>query len=197
MTLDGSATNAYTTPARTSRHAPDQARRSCGRLSRWFVVRTLPRQAFQAELALSSDGWRVFHPLHLHRTMRHPPRIVSLFPGYVFVFFDLSVDDWTRVLRAHGVQALLGTPGFPAPVQPGVVEQLQDRCSDRRIVDDPMSEQAWSRLRPDTVVDVMDGPLIGLRGVTKMTGPERCRVLLTLLGRPVVVEVATKDLEVA
>lgn len=196
MTLDGSVTIRYPAPTRTSLQPTDSQRRSCGRL-RWHCVQSKPGQAFQAELALAEQGWRTYHPLHLHRIAGRAPKIVPLFNNYMFTLFDPQADQWPMICRCFGVQALLGTPGHPAPVPNGVVEELQRRTSDRRIVDDPLAEGAWRRMPPGAAVSVVDGPLSGLAGICRLSAPERCSVLLSLFGRECVMEIPTRALEVA
>lgn len=195
--LDESTGCGYGAGLRTVCQPADTAHRSCGRSPRWFVVASLPGHAIAAEAALSGDGWRVYHPLHLARTAGHPSRITSLFPGYLFTFLDPADCDWPRICRTRFVRALLGTPGRPSPVPAGVVEQLQARTSDRRIVDDPLSPQAWQNIPPGARVSVVDGPLAGLAGVTRLSTQDRCRVLLSLLGRDVEMDIPAQDLAVA
>lgn len=174
------------------------ARRSCGRMPRWHVVASVPGHALAAEAALSADGWRVYHPLHLTRSAGHPPRIVSLFSNYQFVQFDPDSTDWPRICHTQFVQALLGTRGHPLPVPVGVVEQLQARTSARRIVDDPLSPEAWKNIPTGAAVSVVEGPLAGLVGsVTRLSAKGRCSVLLSLLGRECVMDIAPQSLAVA
>lgn len=195
--LDETTRCGYGAEQRTLRQPTDTTNRSCGRLPRWFVVASIPGHAIAAEGALSADGWLVYHPLHLGRSPGHPPRISSLFPGYLFISIDLSACDWPRICRTPWVAALLGTPGHPTPVPVGVVEQLQARTSARRIVDDPISPEAWKNIPPGASVSVVEGPLASLRGVCTLSAPDRCRVLLSLLGRDVEMDLPAQALAVA
>lgn len=195
--LDEATHWGYGADLRTMRQPADWAHRSCGRLPRWFVVATVPGHAIAAEAALSADGWKVYHPLHLARSPGHPPRITSLFVGYLFILFEPTTCDWPRINRTRFVAGLLGTPGHPSPVPAGVVEQLQARTSDRRIVDDPLAPGAWRNIPSGAPVSVVEGPLAGLVGVTRLSAQGRCRVLLSLLGRDVEMDIPAQALAVA
>lgn len=194
--LDESTGWGYGAEQRTLRQPTETTNRSCGRL-RWYVVRSLAGHAVAAENALSADGWRVYHPLHLHRAAGHPSRITSLFANYMFTEIDITACDWPRICRTRFVAALLGPPGSPLPVPVGVVEQLQARTSARRIVDDPLSPEAWKNIPVGAAVAVVDGPLAGLRGICRMSAENRCSVLLGLLGRECVMDLPAQALAVA
>jgi len=185
--LDENASAGLAESRGTMRQPDDTAHRPCGRLQ-WHVVSSLPNKQFAAEASLAADGWRVYHPLHLHRVRGHGLRIVSLFPGYLFVLFDVTGSDWPRICRARGVAALLGPPGRPSTVPAGLVEQLLARTSARRVVDDPLAPDGHVYLRPGASVAVLQGPLAGLEGICRLSAPERVQVLFQLLGRELAVE---------
>jgi hypothetical protein len=196
--LDETTSCAYGANAGTLRVVSSPAHRSCGRMPRWHVVATIPGHAIAAEAALSADGWRVYHPLHLNRSAGRPARIMSLFVNYMFVQFDPDSTDWPRICHTQFVQSLLGTRGRPLPVPVGVIEALQARTSARRIVDDPLSPEVWKNIPTGAAVNVVEGPLAGLVGsVTRLSARGRCSVLLRLLGRECVMDIAPQSLAVA
>lgn len=181
----------------TVRDTEPRALRPCGCLPRWYVVAASPGHDAAAEFALSAGGWRVYRPLCCTRSAGHPPRITSLFPGYLFVFIDTSQGFHGRICRTQFVRTLLGTRERPSPVPAGVIEHLQARTSDRRVVDDPLCPGVWQNIPPGAAVEVVDGPLASLRGIVALSGKGRCRVLLSLLGRECVMEIPTQALQVA
>jgi transcription antitermination factor NusG len=195
--LDESTASGYGAGMGTSWQPRPQPRRSCGRLPRWHVVAAVPGHALAAESALSADGWCVFLPLHLARRASHPPQTRPLFGPYLFIQFDPHDTDWPRICRTRFVAGLLGAPGAPAAVPPGVVEQLQARTSDRRIVDDPLAPEAWRNIPAGASVEVVEGPLASLRGLVTLSSRDRCRVLLSLLGRECVMDLPAQALAVA
>ncbi len=146
----------------------------------WYCVATKWGQQPLAELAMRSDGWRVFFPLHWERTAR---RIVPLFAGYGFVAFDLEADDWPRLYRTRGVFTILSNNRRPIPLPSGLIENLIDRTSARRIVDDPGQDASVVYLQPGQMARVLDGPLKDFEGVVRLSSQDRITLLLSLFGR--------------
>lgn len=170
-------------------HEPtDIVRKSCGCLPGWYVVATQPSRQYAAETLLAATGWDVFHPLHLHRTLRHPDKVVSLFPGYLFVHLEPEAL-WQRIASTPGVVHVLGSGGQPRPVPTGMVEDLQARTSARRIVDDPLTPGA-PPYGPGARLAVRSGPLAGWSGICAMAAADRVMVLLSMFGRDVPVALA-------
>lgn len=181
---------------RTSHESPSTVRKPCGRRSddhpEWHIIAALPTKQFLAENVIAAAGWRVFHPLHLHRTTRNPDKIISLFPGYLFVRWKADTD-WSSLCRIPYVWKILMTePGRPAVVPDEVVGDLRRRTSSRRIVDDPFVTPP--HYRPGTELVVTRGPLTGLEGVCKLSGPDRVTLLFTMLGSEFARDVAPLDI---
>lgn len=188
--LDKTGESPQRASARTSQAALSNLRRSCGCFSGpWFVAETSGR-IFPVEYALEAGGWRTFLPLHLHRVPKKADRIAPLFPGYIFILIPAD-QAWQRVVSSPGVVRLLGSGDQPRPVPDAAVADLRARMSDRRIVDDPLSTPA--AYPAGTPLLVADGPLAGLRGVCKLGTGARVRVLLSLLGRDVEMELAARS----
>src|SRR4051812_2108345 len=119
---------------RTSHTPNSTVRQPSGCASEWHVVAVSHGHQFSAENELAAAGWTVFNPLHLQRFVRHPDKIVPLFPSYIFIRFHSDME-WGPIRRVRYVwQLIMSSPGRPADVPPGVVEDLQRRTSPRRIV---------------------------------------------------------------
>jgi transcription antitermination factor NusG len=188
MTVDEAPPPGALASQRLPHEPTDIVRKSCGRLRDWHVVEALAGKPFTAERALAAAGWDVFHPLHLQRTLRHPDKIVPLFPGYLFVLFGLE-DDWPRICHTEAVRCLLGPPGKPSPVPMAAINDLQARTSARRIVDDPLTPGA-PPYGPGARLAVRSGPFAGLSGVCAMAAADRIMLMLSMFGRDVPVALA-------
>jgi transcription elongation factor/antiterminator RfaH len=94
---------------------------------RWFVTRTLPQRELQAATQLRNQGFRAFMPRHW-RNRRHARKVETisapLFPRYLFVVLNRSIDRWRSINGTLGVERLLMQGGEPLPVPTGVVESL-------------------------------------------------------------------------
>jgi hypothetical protein len=64
---------------------------------RWFVAQTMYHRENLASLHLAAQNFRVFLP-RFCKKVRHARKlhetIVPVFPGYVFVAFDVERDRW-------------------------------------------------------------------------------------------------------
>jgi transcriptional antiterminator RfaH len=118
---------------------------------------------------------------------------VALFPRYLFVSFDPAHDDWAPIRHTRGVAALIShTISQPSSLRPGIIEHFIARTSSRGVVDDPGDNRP--PLPVGASVNVISGALAGLSGIVRMSGAERCEVLLTLFAANVPVQVRTDDL---
>ncbi len=163
---------------------PRAARAVAG--TRWYVVQTRPRAESWATANLERQGYRVFYP-RAQKAVRHARAVrrelSPLFPGYVFVQRDISVETWRSVNGTFGVVRLIGCGDTPLPVPRGVVESLMSRAAADGKVD-------WTAsLKPGQAVRVIDGPFGDFFGVLQsLDASGRVRVLLELMGRAVCVD---------
>jgi transcription antitermination factor NusG len=116
---------------------------------------------------------------------------VQLFPGYIFVRFDISDERvrWRSINGSRGVIKLLPTNlELPLPLPVGFVEDFRDRIMAGELDEKPLIEIV-KRYSPEEIVPVLSGPFGGLQG--KMLRYHKgCLVLLMhLLGGKVEVEV--------
>lgn len=107
----------------------------------------------------------------------------SLFPGYLFVEFDPSMQDWKTIPQLRGVRRILGSsPIHPTALPVGAVERLRA---------DFNAGEFKPKVEPGIVAGerlvVIAGPFAGHVGLCELSSGERVEVMLKLLGgeRPV------------
>jgi transcriptional antiterminator RfaH len=75
----------------------------------WFVLQFKPNSHYQASKNLNQQGFETFLPLH-DSTTRKSSRFIStkkpLFPGYMFITFDRTENDWHKINNTYGVSKL-------------------------------------------------------------------------------------------
>jgi transcriptional antiterminator RfaH len=152
---------------------------------RWYVVQTHPHAEVKASANLSRQGYGVFLPRYLKRR-RHARRVETvaapLFPRYMFVALDRSVQQWRCIHSTFGVTRLICVGDEPAAVPIGVVEGLQQRQDESGFVQLSLPP----RFAAGDTVRVLDGIFTTCLGLyEKMTDGQRVAVLLNLLGRKV------------
>lgn len=153
-------------------HAPEAGKR-------WFAAASLPnREAFAFE-QLERQGFETFFPKRI-RTVRHArksmDRVVSYFPGYLFVALDLHVDRWRSVNGTYGVRSLIMEGERPLPVPTGIVESLQQFTDERGFL------KRVEHLKPGDRVKVLNGHMADMIGeIDRLDGKNRVRVLIDML----------------
>jgi transcription antitermination factor NusG len=127
---------------------------------RWYAVRTRSRHEKRVHAQLADrPGIEVFLPLRERRS-RWKDRVKRiqepLFPGYCFARF--RHPDRLRVLKAAGVVGLVGASGEPEPIPDREIEAIRTLAGSR------LSYEPFPFLAEGMVVEVVRGPLMGVRG---------------------------------
>lgn len=150
----------------------------------WSVAQTETRRENTAAQFLADQGYSTYLP----KIRIAHKRIVPLFPSYLFVRI---VDRWWNVNKTIGIIGLLTAGDHPAQVRDGIVETI--RAKERGgIVRLPPPQG----LREGQQVRVLRGSFEGHIGLYQgMSGKDRERVLLDLLGRKVPVDFHKDDIQ--
>lgn len=156
-------------------------------MKQWYVAQTQVRAEERARLNLERQGFQAYLPCY-HRERRHARRCdivrAPLFPGYLFVQFDLESAPWRAINGTFGVSHLVCLGERPAAVPDGVVEAIATReNAEGLIVLQPRRFKKGEALR------IVTGALADCRGFfERMADRDRVVLLLDLLGRRVRVE---------
>lgn len=151
---------------------------------KWYCVRTQPKKERSAAAILGARfGLDVFAPQI--RFQRKTVRGLiwfqeSLFPGYIFVRFDLR-EMKRSVMHAPGVLNLPVFGGKIIAVPSQVIEQLQDELSGKKVV------EASVPFKVGDETTIMDGAMRGLqvKVIELLPAQQRVMVLMELLGTQV------------
>lgn len=151
-------------------------------LQSWFAVLTKPRGEAEAQLCLMRQGFECLFP-RVRRSVRAAAgmtvRTESLFPRYLFLHSDPSLQSLAPVRSTRGVCMIVRFGGEPAVVPDAVIESIRQRIDG----EDGFVRLAPPELRPGTPVRIHEGPFSGLDGIYRAAcGEQRVRLLLTMLG---------------
>jgi transcription antitermination factor NusG len=150
----------------------------------WSVVQTEPQRETVAVRGLVQNYFQCYLPRL--QTKRGGRQWVPLFPSYVFV---RQAEHWHAIPRTIAVVRLLMAGSKPATLPEHIVDMLQ--CKEGR---DGLIRLAPSKPAVGAKVRILTGQFCGHVGLyAGMSGRERERVLLELLGRAVPVELAKQD----
>ena len=172
---------------------------------RWYVVQTEPRCESFVARELADGGFTAYLPMCLAKRRETPARQMSrarrgsapiyvtvhvpMFPGYLFVTFDIVADPWRRIRRTMGVKRLFQhREDAPTPVGRGAVEALQAGAEDRLTL-----RSAAPLYEAGAVLRVQDGPFADHAGVCLWNDETRVRVLLEIFGRSTEVELLRRS----
>jgi len=149
---------------------------------RWYLVYAKPRQERVARINLERQGYPVYLPL-ARQVRRRGARILStiapLFPRYLFVRLDRTIDNWAPIRSTVGVVSLIRFGQQPAPVPDDLIDFLRAR-------EDPegLHAVAATEYRAGARVRITAGGLTGYEGIfVATTSRQRVVVLLDILGK--------------
>jgi transcriptional antiterminator RfaH len=168
-----------------------------GKDKRWFAVHTGPQSEQYASEQLSAQGFRVFLPQYMRRRS-HARRIerlpYPLFPRYLFVEIDMTLQRWRSVNGALGVSRIIGNEDGPTPVAEGVVEELMRRRDESGMI----KLAAAPSLALGDKVRIRGGSFASMLGLVEgVSDRDRVSILVDLLGRKVRVTLDAPHLEKA
>ena len=171
--------------------------------SRWYCAKTHTRAEFDALWNLGNQKFRAHIPLFVQRREKvAAPRagafsdlvtgklddyrdvIRPLFPGYLFVRFDMALQGWRAVASTIGIAHLFsGSNERPIPVTLGIVETLiaKGRPWDG-VIDENYGGPEMPGVALGERVRITSGPFRDLTGICTMSGAKRIGLLLEAMG---------------
>lgn len=157
---------------------------------RWFAVQTQPRMELWARSNLWQRDFEVYLPRYA-KSRRHARKVdtvtLPLFPGYLFVQADMARGDRRRIDSAPGVAYTVAFGDRPAALDDAVIAEIRGR----EAADGLVHLDAAFGIKPGEAVRLTDGALTEMVGLFDgASDANRVAVLLTILGRPVRVQVA-------
>ncbi len=139
-------------------------------MKNWFVINTKPKKEFQVEKLFTEGGIEVYNPKYMHEN-----KIKPFFAGYGFVHFDFPAQ-YQLVKYTRGVKRVIGSREAPTTIPEEVIREIKSREIDGLIELCKYGEEP----EVGDEIEVMEGPLKGLRGIFKkeLTAKERVIILL-------------------
>jgi transcription antitermination factor NusG len=113
---------------------------------------------------------------------------VPLFPGYIFIHHVNTPENRFRILNIPGAVRFVGQQGCAEPVSEEQIEYV------RRFLEASISVDSYPYLRVGTKVEVIAGPLKGIRGIlAEKRGKFRFVVQVDLIQQAISVEIDASD----
>lgn len=155
---------------------------------RWHVVHTKSREEDRANFHLMDQDFKTYLPKYERSAGRNGiPRVVPLFPGYLFVWLNPEVCPWYHINNSRGVNYILtDADGRPQAISDDVVTAIKDReivQGDVALIS--MDPEAWSELdaQEGDEVTVTGGPFLGHKAIFKChLDRDRVSLLMEIMG---------------
>jgi transcriptional antiterminator RfaH len=146
----------------------------------WFLAQLKPNCAKIADKNLKQQGFQTFLPLEEETRQRNGKFVTTdrpLFPGYIFVAFDVDRGLWRQVNSTYGITRLVSFGKEPAAVPLDLVSQLMLRCDAQGKLLPPKV------LKPGDQVTLTKGPFANfVAEVEKIAPDRRVWVLMDVMG---------------
>ncbi len=136
----------------------------------WFVLNTKPKKEFHVEKLFKEGGFKIYNPKYLHES-----RIKPFFPGYEFIYFDHPAQ-YRLVKYTRGVKRVVGNREGPIPMPKEIIREIKSREINGLIELYKFGEEP----EVGDEIEVVEGPLKGLKGVFKRELSEGDRVIILL-----------------
>jgi len=148
----------------------------------WYAAQLRPNGDALALVNLQRQGFTAFRPLiwETRRSEKGPQRLLKpMFPGYVFVQFDITLPEWPKIRSTRGISRLVGNvSGGPSRLPAGLIDALKQRCAGN----EPNS--AANAFELGDKVYVSSGPFAAfLATVERMDAQNRVWLLIDFMGR--------------
>lgn len=136
----------------------------------WFVLNTKPKKEFQVEKLFIAGGFKIYTPKYMHEN-----RLKPFFSGYGFIYFDYPAQ-YQMVKYTRGVKRIIGSQGGPIPISERIIQEIKKREINGFIELDKYG----GKPEIGDEIEIMEGPLKGMRGIFKKEITEKERVLILL-----------------
>ena len=139
-------------------------------MKNWFVLNTKPKKEFQVERLFEEGGFDFYCPRFIHETKTKP-----FFPGYGFIYFAYP-DHYKLVKYTRGVKRIIGNQEGPIPVPEEIIHTIKQREIDGYIE----LEKYGGIPEIGDEIEIMEGPMKGLKGIFRKELSEKERVVILL-----------------
>ncbi|MDA0734792.1 MAG: hypothetical protein O2909_05490 [Chloroflexi bacterium] len=159
---------------------------------KWYIIRAEPQADFLAASELLNAGFEIFSPRVKSFQAKNALHFVPLFPGYLFLKWDMDSEGKPSFHSAPHVSGWVNFEGVAPAVPDEVINELAQRVEHINT-----DGGLWRRFERGDRVRIVSGKLEGLAEVVEATSSaqSRVRVLMQFMGRLVSAQVPWNSLE--
>ncbi len=136
----------------------------------WFVLNTKPKKEFQVERLFEQGGIDFYCPRYVQESREKP-----FFSGYGFIHFDHPAQ-YRLVRYTRGVKRIIGNEIGPIPIPEEIIQRIK-----QREINGYVELEKYGEI-PDIgdEIEIMEGPMKGLRGIFRRELTDKDRVVILL-----------------
>lgn len=161
---------------------------------RWYLAYTKPRQEHIAQINLEQQAFDAYLPLYkkFKKTEQGPvPLFEPMFPRYILFRPGRPEQSISTVRNTKGIATVVRFGFEPAMLQDELVQDIRLLEQDRN----QATLQDISNLKAGQTVRLNHTVLGGIEGLIQNVSSKRVAVLLEILGRPTLVQLAHHQVE--
>ena len=142
----------------------------------WYALYTRPRHEKKAAELISEKDYEVYYPtIKKVRQWKYRKKKVEmpLFNSYIFANFEYN--QRFEILKTHGIVKIINFSGEPAIVPDWQIDSL------KRMLEFPETVRLEKYISPGEIVEIMAGPMRGLKGMVNLKKDSK-RLVLSIDG---------------
>ncbi len=149
-------------------------------MCKWYILQHKSNRQNIALENLKRQGFKTFYPL-LDNTVRIKSSFKNsfspLFPGYIFVYFDIKDSSWNKIKYTIGVSRIVGFNSIPSEIPSEIVIALQQKYNRSKELLSPKNINKGDNIK------ILKGPLTGFIGkIEECDANSRIKILLEFMG---------------
>lgn len=151
----------------------------------WYIVQTNPKLEMFAGEQLQNQELNVFIPVYKKKYFKKSQLFQksNLFPGYIFVEFDLDAYAWKSINGTRGVKKILCMDKErPSPVNRSFMREIYGMVGTDGYIDIGCADEAMVRFNAGDKIKITSGAFTGLIGTFELSEKNRIAILLSCLG---------------
>jgi len=165
-------------------------------MKQWYVVNTKAREEAKALFNLKRQNFNAYLPQY-KKERRHARRtdtvLAPLFPKYLFVEFNLDMENWSCINSTIGVSRLIKFGALPTGIPTDLIDGIRAREDAAGLV----SLNKNLKIKQGDKVMIIGGALNDHTGIFECQDDDaRVVILLNLMGRDVRVRLPSSAISV-
>ena len=162
---------------------------------KWYILQFKPNAHSQAVKNLNQQNFKTFLPLHdtsSKNSSRFRSAIRPLFPGYMFISFDVEETGWEKINTTYGVSRLVTFNSKLPSVPSIIIDSLIMRC-------DFLGKLSPAKeFKKGNKVKLVKGPFINfIATIESYETDKRIWILIEFMGRQSKIQTSSDCIQVS